>query len=92
MNHEQPQAEDVHTAPIVVGRPAGTGGRRVTIRGRSAGIAHSDADLVEFLRRAGLPDAWELLDDPHWVEWQDGRPHEYDTTPPGHTDHGAVIG
>jgi hypothetical protein len=91
-HHEQTQADDVPTAPITVGRPAGTGGRRVTIRGRSAGVAHSDADVVEFLRRAGLPDAGELLDDPRWVEWQDGRPHAYDTTPPGHGDHGEVIG
>lgn len=68
------------------------GGRRVTIRGRSAGIAHGDADVVEFLRRAGLPDAWEYLDDPHRVERQDGRSRTYDTTPPGHGDHGEVIG
>ncbi|MEU4086873.1 hypothetical protein AB0F76_21820 [Streptomyces aureus] len=79
-------------APVLVGRPAAAGGRRVTIRGRSAGIAHSDADVVEFLRRAGLPDAWELLDDPRWVGWQGGRPRTYDTTPPGHGDHGEVIG
>lgn len=82
-NHERTQSGDTDTAPIAVGRPAGTGGRRVTIRGRNAGIAHSDADLVEFLRRAGLPDAWEFLDDPRWVHWQDGKPHQYDTTPPG---------
>ncbi|WP_262009826.1 hypothetical protein [Streptomyces sp. FIT100] len=43
----------------------------------TAGLARSDADLVEFLRRAGLPEAWDLLDDPQWVEWQGGRPHEY---------------
>ncbi|MET7436556.1 hypothetical protein ACWERY_20920 [Streptomyces sp. NPDC004082] len=65
--------------PIVVQRVTGTGGRRVTIRAQVAGLAHSDADVVEFLRRAGLPDAWELLDDPDWVEWQGGRPHEYGT-------------
>ncbi|WP_443048785.1 hypothetical protein [Streptomyces sp. NBC_00328] len=102
-DHEGARPDDAHaptasttptapTAPITVGRPVGAGGRRVTIRGRSAGIAHSDADVVEFLRRAGLPDAWEYLDDPHWVEWQDGRPRTYDTTPPGHGDHGEVIG
>ncbi|MFF2367156.1 hypothetical protein ACFVU0_31240 [Streptomyces sp. NPDC058122] len=91
--HEHVQSDHEHIpAPIAVGRPAGTGGRRVTIRGRSAGVAHSDADVVEFLRRAGLPDAWEYLDDPHWVDWQDGRPRTYDTTPPGHGDHGEVIG
>ncbi|WP_254707100.1 hypothetical protein [Streptomyces lunaelactis] len=64
-------------APIVVHRVAGIGGRRVTIRGQIAGLARSDADLVEFLRRAGLPDAGEVMDDPRWVEWQGGQPHEY---------------
>lgn len=100
MNHEHIPPKDEHQrergqggdAPVLVGRPAATGGRRVTIHGRSAGIAHSDADVVEFLRRAGLPDAWELLDDPGWVGWQGGRPRTYDTTPPGHGDHGEVIG
>jgi hypothetical protein len=49
----------------------------VTIRAQTAGLARSDADVVEFLRRAGLPDADDVLDDPRWVEWQGGRPHEY---------------
>jgi hypothetical protein len=89
VNHERIRPEDGPAAPVVVHRATGSGGRRVTISARNAGVAHSD--LVEFLRRAGLPDASELLDDPRWVRWQDGRPHEYDTTPPGHTDHGAVI-
>jgi hypothetical protein len=73
----QSQAGGEGAAPIVVHRPTAGRGRRVTIRARVAGFAHSDADLVEFLRRAGLPDAWELLDDPQWVDWQGGRPHEY---------------
>ncbi len=47
----------VPPAPIVVHPPLGTGGRRVTARGQILGLAHSDADVVEFLRRAGLPDA-----------------------------------
>ncbi|MEU4615367.1 hypothetical protein [Streptomyces umbrinus] len=79
MNREQSPSEGESTAPIVVHRAAGTGGRRVSIRARGAGLAHSDADLIEFLRRAGLPDAWELLDDPQWVDWQEGRPHDYGT-------------
>ncbi|MFF3889879.1 hypothetical protein [Streptomyces sp. NPDC001914] len=92
-DHQQAEPDADRTpAPVTVGRPAGAGGRRVTIRGRSAGLAHSDADVVEFLRRAGLPDAWEYLDDPRWVDWQGGRPRTYDTTPPGHGDHGEVIG
>ncbi|MGW7268325.1 hypothetical protein [Streptomyces sp. NPDC054842] len=77
MSPAQPQAGGEGAAPIVVHRTTGVRGRRVTIRARVAGLAHSDADLVEFLRRAGLPDAGELLDDPRWVDWQGGRPHEY---------------
>ncbi|MFG2631534.1 hypothetical protein [Streptomyces sp. NPDC048473] len=45
-----------------------SGGRRVAIKGKVVGLAHNDSDLVEFLRRAGLSDAWELVDDPHWIE------------------------
>ncbi|MEU3185380.1 hypothetical protein ABZ707_14420 [Streptomyces sp. NPDC006923] len=64
--------------PIVVHRPSPSGGRRVTVRGQIVGLAHDDRDLVEFLRRAGLPDAWDLIDDPTWVEWRGGRAHEWD--------------
>ncbi|MER5745029.1 MULTISPECIES: hypothetical protein [unclassified Streptomyces] len=64
-------------APVVVHRLSGAGGRRVAIRGKVVGRAHNDSDLVEFLRRAGLDDAWELVDDPHWVEWSGGRAHCY---------------
>ncbi|MFF3321061.1 hypothetical protein [Streptomyces sp. NPDC002889] len=62
--------------PIVVHRATVNGGRRVTVRGQIVGLAHSDADLIEFLRRAGLADAWEALDDPRWVEWRGGRPYD----------------
>ncbi|MFC8704052.1 hypothetical protein ACFUIV_17950 [Streptomyces anulatus] len=64
-------------APIVIHRPSPTGGRRVTIQGQIAGLACSDADVVEFLRRVGLPDADDLLDQADWVEWRGGRAHEY---------------
>ncbi|MGC5534191.1 hypothetical protein [Streptomyces sp. SR-10] len=64
-------------APIVIHRPSPTGGRRVTIQGQIAGLAHNDADVVEFLRRAGLPDAADLLDQGDWVEWRGGRAHQY---------------
>ncbi|MEU6676661.1 hypothetical protein [Streptomyces sp. NPDC046925] len=66
------------TAPIVVYPPSRTGGRRVTARGQILGLAHSDADVIEFLRRAGLPDAEGLLDDGAWVEWRGGRAHRYE--------------
>ncbi|MFD4628419.1 hypothetical protein ACFVYR_00745 [Streptomyces sp. NPDC058284] len=65
-------------APIVVHRPSPSGGRRVTVRGQILGLAHCDRDVVEFLRRAGLPDAEELLDDRTWVTWRGGRAHHYE--------------
>jgi hypothetical protein len=65
-------------APIVVHPPSPTGGRRVTAHDQILGLAHSDHDAIEFLRRAGLPDAETLLDDPAWVEWRGGRAHHYD--------------
>ena len=65
------------TARIVIHPPAGSGGRRVDLDGTVLGVARSDMDVVEFLRRAGLPDAEPLLDDPEWVEWRSGQPHEY---------------
>lgn len=65
-------------APIIVHPPLGTGGRRVTARGQILGLAHSDADVVEFLRRAGLEDPEALLDDPAWVKWKGGRAHHYE--------------
>lgn len=65
-------------APVAVHPPAGTGGRRVTVRGEILGLAHCDADVVEFLRVAGLPDAEDVLDDPAWVTWRGGRAHVYE--------------
>lgn len=50
----------------------------MTARGEILGLAHSDRDVVEFLRRAGLPDAEGLLDDPAWVKWRGGRAHRYE--------------
>jgi hypothetical protein len=66
------------SVPIVVHPPLGTGGRRVVARGQILGLAHSDADVIEFLRRAGLEDAERLLDDPSWVKWRGGRAHHYE--------------
>ncbi|MGW0537577.1 hypothetical protein [Streptomyces sp. NPDC003032] len=65
-------------APIVVHPPSGTGGRRVTVRGQILGLAHSDADVIEFLRRAGLPHGEALLDDQAWVQWRGGQAHHYE--------------
>ncbi|MFJ9037442.1 hypothetical protein ACIRF8_12745 [Streptomyces sp. NPDC102406] len=66
------------SAPIAVHPPSPTGGRRVTARNQILGLAHSDRDVVEFLRRAGLPDAEQLLDDPAWVTWRGGHAHHYE--------------
>lgn len=65
-------------APVVVHRPSFGGGRRVTVRGQIVGLAHNDADLLEFLRRAGLDEADISLDDPHLVEWRGGRAHQWE--------------
>lgn len=62
---------------MVVHPPNGTGGRRVTARGEILGLAFSDEDVVEFLSRAGLPDAEDLLDDPAWVKWRGADAHHY---------------
>ncbi|MFJ1695639.1 hypothetical protein ACIOHC_10890 [Streptomyces sp. NPDC088252] len=66
------------STPIVVHGLSRTGGRRVAVKGKVVGLARNDSDLVEFLRRAGLEEAWDLLDDPHWIEWRGGRAHRYE--------------
>ncbi|MFI8930920.1 hypothetical protein ACIG3E_25045 [Streptomyces sp. NPDC053474] len=65
-------------APIVVHCVSLTGGRRVTVKGQILGLARSDAGVVEFLRRVGIEDAEELLDELQWVEWRGGQAHGYD--------------
>ncbi|WP_372351536.1 hypothetical protein [Streptomyces sp. KL116D] len=66
------------SAPMVVHPPLGAGGRRVTARGEVLGLAHSDADVLEFLRRAGLEGGEQLLDDSAWVKWRGGHAHHYE--------------
>lgn len=71
--------------PILVHRISPSGGRRVVIRIRGVdtvlGIAHSDADLIEFLRRINVPDPDELvLGDSEAIAWQGGQPHVYEET------------
>ncbi|WEO93090.1 hypothetical protein A6P39_002845 [Streptomyces sp. FXJ1.172] len=72
------------SAPIIVHRPAGTGGRRVTVhrqgRDEILGIADSDHDLVVFLEGAAIADPEAILDDPQWVEWRGGPAQA--TSPP----------
>lgn len=50
----------------------------MTVRGQILGLAHSDSDVIEFLRLSGLPDAEQLLDDPAWAQWRGGRAHDYE--------------
>ncbi|MFD4408239.1 hypothetical protein [Streptomyces sp. NPDC058476] len=64
--------------PIVVHRPVASGGRPVVVRSEVVGLAHTDSDVVEFIRLAGLALGKNVLDDPVWVEWKGGRPHEYE--------------
>jgi hypothetical protein len=77
----------MHHAPVVVHRIFPSGGRRVTLRTAggeaSLGIARSDEDVIEFLRRAGMPDPDEaVLGDTPLVEWDSDDPHVYAADPP----------
>ncbi|MFI8448267.1 hypothetical protein [Streptomyces erythrochromogenes] len=70
-------------APILVHRISPSGGRRVVIRIAGVdtvlGVAYSDADLVEFLRRIDLPDPEDMVHgDSAAIAWQGGRPHVYE--------------
>ena len=51
--------------------------KRVTRRAeaeRCLGVAHSDGDVVAFLRDVGL--THDELDDSSWVEWHGAGPHQ----------------
>ncbi|GAA0319110.1 hypothetical protein GCM10010302_67830 [Streptomyces polychromogenes] len=75
-------------APIVVHRVSPSGGRRVSLRARGRetvlGLAHSDPDVIEFLRRAEVPDPDEVVlgGPPSTIEWQGDAPHVYEAEPP----------
>ncbi|MEU6390889.1 hypothetical protein [Streptomyces sp. NPDC046939] len=63
---------------VAVHRPAPGGGRSVTVADVPLGLAHSDADVIEFLRRAGLENAEDLvLGDSPDIEWRGAPAHEY---------------
>ncbi|HEY3480213.1 MAG TPA: hypothetical protein VGL02_15050 [Streptomyces sp.] len=57
-------------APPITVHPLTAAGRRVTIRGQDVGRAHRIADLVEFLRRAGLDDI--EVEQTDLIEWLGG--------------------
>ncbi|MGP3686517.1 hypothetical protein ACTVZO_17725 [Streptomyces sp. IBSNAI002] len=72
----------MENALVTVHRISSSGGRRVTIRVRGIdtvlGLAYSDRDLVEFLRRLGIPDPEDLVrGDSPAIGWQGGQPHVY---------------
>ncbi|MFE0036809.1 hypothetical protein [Streptomyces sp. NPDC059015] len=61
--------------PVIVYPPLPTGGRRVRAGREILGLAHSQRDVAEFLRRAGL----EGLDEDdvahsQLIEWRGGGP------------------
>ncbi|MCX5176691.1 hypothetical protein [Streptomyces virginiae] len=69
-------------APILVHRISASGGRRVVIRIHGVdtvlGIAYSDRDLIEFLRRIEIPDPADMVHGGSAaIAWQGGRAHEY---------------
>ncbi|MDX3772227.1 MULTISPECIES: hypothetical protein [unclassified Streptomyces] len=65
-------------APIVVHGLSLARGRAVTINDEIVGLVYDDQGLIELLRRAGVYDAEQCLDDPQWIEWRGGRAHRYE--------------
>lgn len=66
MNAQQP--------PVAIEPPTQAGGRRVRVGGEILGTAYQAADILEFLRRAGLDPDTIQLDDPDLIEWHGGGP------------------
>lgn len=68
-----PWGMDASQLRVVVEPPAATGGRRVRVGREILGLAHGPADLLEFLRRAGLDPQQVAMDDP-LIDWHGGGP------------------
>lgn len=51
------------------------------IRGEAAGTAYNLLDVIEFLRRAGLPEADTTIDDPELIDWLGGGPDHWGEEP-----------
>ncbi|MGW2560900.1 hypothetical protein ACWCXB_16970 [Streptomyces sp. NPDC001514] len=68
--------------PVIVHPLAPSGGRRVTIHGKTVGTAYDLFDVLEFLRRANLPEADTAVDDPELIEWRGGGPEAWADSPP----------
>ncbi|MER7659974.1 MULTISPECIES: hypothetical protein [unclassified Streptomyces] len=59
--------------PVIVHPPSPSGGRRVTIHGQIAGLAHGRGDLAELLRKElGRQDEVIDLSDSDLIEWRGG--------------------
>ncbi|MFJ7587722.1 hypothetical protein ACIQZO_10100 [Streptomyces sp. NPDC097617] len=75
-------------APVVVHRIFPSGGRQVTLRtstgAESLGLARSDEDVIEFLRRAGMPDPDDVVlgTGTELLAWEGDTPHVYEADPP----------
>ncbi|MEU9033812.1 MULTISPECIES: hypothetical protein [unclassified Streptomyces] len=64
--------------PVIVHPPSPTGGRRVRVDGQILGLAFNLADLVEFLRRAGLEGLDEVaVARSELIEWRGGGPEHW---------------
>ncbi|MFF2191696.1 hypothetical protein [Streptomyces sp. NPDC058157] len=63
---------------IVIHRPGDDGGRRVHVDGTILGMAYSEMDLREFLRRVALPD-WDAVDieDRMLFRWEGPGPESW---------------
>ncbi|MBX7555220.1 hypothetical protein [Streptomyces sp. NPDC004232] len=64
-------------APVTVQPPGPDGGRQVTIHGEFVGTAYHLLDVVEFLRREGLPETDTTVDDSDLIEWRGGGPQAW---------------
>ncbi|MDJ0346194.1 hypothetical protein QMK19_15980 [Streptomyces sp. H10-C2] len=60
--------------PVVVFPPV-NGARRVRIRGEDVGRAYRLADLLEFLRRAGMDE--QEIEETKLIDWRGGGPEKW---------------
>ncbi|MDH2390250.1 MULTISPECIES: hypothetical protein [Streptomyces] len=65
--------------PPVIVHPPADGGRRVSVHGRFAGLAHGRGDVAELLRGMGFGTEGDTIDlfDSSLVEWRGGGPETW---------------
>lgn len=69
---------------VIVSPPSPTGGRRVRVDGQILGLAHNIADMVEFLRRAGMNEADAfIVETATCIDWRGGGPEVWSRGAPG---------